>query len=144
MLFVLVLPLVSGGCAGSVAARMHRADRLLERGAVTEAVKRYDEVAADPAATPAQRVRVYTSAGLACEQAGDLVCARIRLERAAEAGVPGESEEACFRLGELLRTEDRARALNYYYRAAAGADRYRRRGFPYERAMARIVELTRQ
>jgi hypothetical protein len=118
------------------------AQRRLERGEWRGAVEDFDVIAARPGATPAEKVRAWIGAALACERLPDERGARARLERAVAAEVPGESEPAMYYLADRLRTEDRARALNLYYRAAAGAEKHRSGGFPYRAAMDRILQLS--
>lgn len=114
----------------------------LQAGRVREALATFDAVAARPGAAPEERVRALTDGALACERLGDHPGAQARLERAIEPEVPGASEPALFYLAEELRTTQPARALNLYYRAAAGAREHRGGGFPYHDASERILQLS--
>jgi tetratricopeptide (TPR) repeat protein len=120
---------------------MMMGDRAFERGQWQEAVRAYDE-AAGARATPAERARALTRAALACEHLNAMAGARERLERAVEPDVPGASEPALYHLAELVRAEDPARALNLYYRAAAGAEKHLHGAFPYRAATDRILQLS--
>jgi hypothetical protein len=140
-LVLVSLVLAVSGCP---AARMNLqgAEAQLHAGAFKRALAEYDAIAAHPAATPAERVQALTGAALACDKLGDTIGARERLERAIVPEVPGASEPAMYYLADHLRATDRGRALNLYYRAAAGSEKHRHGGFPYRAAMDRIVQLS--
>lgn len=130
-----------------VACRPPRADlaqaaQRLEAGDARAALAAYDAIAADARRSAAERADALVGAARACERLGDDAGAHERLERAVTPEVPGHSEPALFLLAERLRATDRARALNLYYRAAAGAEKHRGRGFPYRAAMDRILQLS--
>jgi len=114
----------------------------LARGEVKHALADLDRLGARRDVPPAERVEAWTEGARACERLGDEPGARARLEQAVQAEVPGASEPAMYYLADRVRFEDRARALNLYYRAAAGAEKHRARGFPYRAAMDRILELS--
>ena len=118
------------------------AEKALETGAVGQALAEFDRVAAHKLTPPAERARALTGAALACERLGDGAGAESRLGRAIDPDVPGASEPALFYLAERLRTRDPARALNLYYRAAAGAEQHRGGAFPYRAASERILLLS--
>jgi hypothetical protein len=119
-----------------------RAESRLSAGQSRAALSDFDHVARARAATPAERVAALTGGALAAEKLGDAPGARRRLERAVELDVAGASEPALFYLAERLRAENRGRALNLYYRAAAGAEKHRGSTFPYREAMERIVQMS--
>jgi hypothetical protein len=137
----LVAVVVACACAVAPRVALERADRFGPEQA-RHALDAYDRVAARADATAGERARALTAGALACDRLGDAAGARQRLERAVEREVPGVTEPALYYLAERIVKEDRGRALNLYYRAAAGAERHRARGFPYREAMARIVELS--
>jgi tetratricopeptide (TPR) repeat protein len=139
---VLLVLLVAGGACGPVMSDVHEADRRYAEGDWREAVARYDAVAKRSGVSPEERVHALTNAGIACEHLGDNLAARQHYERAIEPDVPGASEDALYQLAELVKVQDRARALNLYYRAAAGAERNRSRAFPYHEATERILQLS--
>ena len=56
--------------------------------------------------------------------------------------MPGLVEPALFELAERVRNEDANRAMSLYYRAAGGAEKYRNRGWPYQAAMDRILQIS--
>jgi hypothetical protein len=112
------------------------------RGEQRAALADFDAVAARPQASAAERVRAWTEGALVCRDLHDDAGARARLDAAVRADLAGESEPAMFYLADLVSAEDRARALNLYYRAAAGAEKHRASGFPYRAAMDRILQLS--
>jgi hypothetical protein len=130
------------GCTPAPRVALERAQARLAKGGVRDAVRELDAIAARRDATPAERTEALTTAALASDRLGDAAGARRRLERAIEHEVPGVTESALFYLAERLRVEDRGRALNLYYRAAAGAEKHRSGGFPYQAAMDRILQLS--
>jgi hypothetical protein len=103
----------------------------------------YDRAAARKHASEAEHAQALLGAARACERLDDTAGARTRLERAITVEVPGTTELAMFELADLIRTSDRARALNLYYRAAAGAQK-RGGAYPYREAMDRILQLSAQ
>ena len=117
-----------------------RADAQAGRAAL--ALRRFDAVAARKDAGDAVRIDALLAASRACDALHDEACARARLERAIARDVPGLVEPAEFELAERLRTEDSARAMSLYYRAAGGADKYRHRAWPYQAAMDRILQIS--
>jgi hypothetical protein len=138
----LVVLLVLAAACAHTKEELADAERRLERGELGLALAEFDRVAARAKAPPADRVRAWTGGALACQRWHDLPGARARLEQAARSDIPGASEPAMYYLADLIRFEDRARALNLYYRAAAGAEKHRARGFPYQAAMDRILQLS--
>jgi hypothetical protein len=130
------------GCAGSARERLERAERRLRAGRVVDALATYDELATQAKLAPTDRTEALIGAAQACQRLGDPDGARARLERAVTLDVPGAVEPALFYLAERLAATDHARALNLYYRAAAGAEKHRDRRFPYRAAMDRIVQLS--
>lgn len=135
------LGLLVAACAGSVPVALARADARLNSGAWHEALVAYDAVAARAMAGTADQVRALVGGAQACDHLDDAAGARARLERAAVREIPGVTEPAFYYLAEHVQGVDRARALNLYYRAAAGAEK-RGGGFPYRAAMDRIVQLS--
>jgi hypothetical protein len=113
-----------------------------DRGEWRAALADYDAIVQARATQAGDRVRAWTAGALVCERLRDAGGARRRLEAAVAADVAGQSEPAMYHLADLLRDEDRARALNLYYRAAAGAEKHRSGGFPYRAAMDRILQLS--
>lgn len=91
---------------------------------------------------PRIRVQAYLGSARACGLTSDDLGERRWLELAIEdVEVPGFSEEVYFELAELMQREgDRSRAVNYYYRAAASAERDRRPEI-YQRAIQAIQTL---
>jgi len=139
VLVSLTLALVA--CATpEVALERARADALA--GHAAAALRRFDAVAARKDAGDATRIDALVGASRACDALHDEACARARLERAIARDVPGLVEPAEFELAERLRNEDGARAMSLYYRAAGGAEKYRNRGWPYQAAMDRIVQIS--
>ena len=128
-----------GGCRNERAA-IEEASALVRAGRVADGRARFERLAG----SRDQRTRVLASLGAARAsfQLRDEPSWRRWLERAAaDPEVPGASEEAYFELAEMLRRDgDRSRALNFYYRAAAGAERERRR-FLYQRAIQAIAAM---
>ncbi len=131
----------ASGCARSVPVLFADAERRATAGDVARALDDYERAAKHRRATADQRVRALVAAGLLHQRGGNTLAARLRFERAASLAVVGQSEVACFYLAEILRSEDRARALNLYYQAAAGAEQHLSSRFPYRESMARIAEL---
>jgi hypothetical protein len=123
------------------AASIADADRLLREGEARAALEEYDRAAAH-AASPAERVLALRGAARANASLGHDDAARERLAHAIDPEIPGASEAALFELAELERNHDRARALNLYYRAAAGAQKNLAGGFPYQVATERIMQLS--
>jgi hypothetical protein len=119
------------------------ARRRLDTGATIGALREYDAIAARSSASPDTRARALTGAAIALEKLSRFGEARARLERAVELDVPGASEPAMFYLAELERDRDRARALQLYYRAAAGAEKNLAGGFPWQAATNRLLELSK-
>jgi hypothetical protein len=116
--------------------------QLLQHGKPAEARREYDEIAKRKDATPAEKIRALVGAALACDKLDDAAGARARLEHAVVTEVPGVTEGAFYYLAEHLRSIDRPRALNLYYRAAAGAQANLNKAFPYQAATQRILELS--
>ena len=140
-LFALVLVATVSAC-GPRATELLRADRQFSDGSWQAARNAYDRLAARADVTPETRAQALTGSAQASVKLGDLPGARDRLERAIVPDLPGITEPALFYLAELLREVDHARALNLYYRAAAGAEKHRGGHFPYRAAMDRILELS--
>jgi hypothetical protein len=142
----LAVVLAHAGCAGRAKltpiAEIERADRVGRGGTWQAALAALDHVAARTDASTADRVRALTGAAHACDQLGDPDGARRRLEQAITPEIPGVTEPAMYELAEHLRESDRARALSFYYRAAAGAEKHRAGGFPYRAAMDRILQIS--
>jgi hypothetical protein len=127
-------------CAGPDAL-LRAADEAFAAGSYRRAAQGYDEASARTR-SPAVRAQALTQAALACERLGRKDAARLHLEQAISPEVPGASEAALYYLAQLLAAEDRPRALNLYYRAAAGAEANRGRGFPYTEATQEIMRLS--
>ncbi len=131
------------GCAtGPPHALLQAADRTMASGNSRRALEQYDAIADSPKASPQERVTALVGAARACDLLQDRAGAIDRLERATEQDVPGATEPAYFFLAEHVRDADRPRALNLYYRAAAGAEKNRFHKWPYQAAMDRIVEMS--
>lgn len=135
-----VLLLVAGCATPRQALDAAQADA--QAGRQRRALARFDAVAARQRLGDAERIEALMGAAHACEALADQACARARLERAVAKDAPGLVEPALFELAERVRGEDRARALSLYYRAAGGAEKYRGRGFPYQAAMDRILQIS--
>ncbi len=133
---------VLAACPPPRALELAQAEARLEHGDWRGAEHAFDEISARPTASARERVRAWTGAGVAADKLGDGHGACARFSLAAAADLPGESEPAMYHLADCLRDDDRARALNLYYRAAAGAEKYRSSGFPYRAAMDRILQLS--
>jgi len=116
--------------------------QLLQHGHPADARRAYDAIAQRKDAAPAEKVRALIGGALASDHLEDPAGARERLERAILVEVPGVTESALYYLGEHLRAIDRPRALNLYYRAAAGAQANLDKAFPYQAATQRILELS--
>jgi hypothetical protein len=101
----------------------------------------YDRIAARKDASPTERALALTGAALACDRLDDPAGARARLEYAVAPEIAGVTEPALYYLAEHVRANDRARALNLYYRAAAGAEK-QGGSFPYRAAMDRILQMS--
>jgi len=138
--FAVLALLFAAACHARMPA-LADADRRLQAGASAQALERYDRIAAH-SASPTDRVRALRGAANACLQLSRPDDARARLERAIEPEVPGATEAAMFELAELLRERDRARALNLYYRAAAGAEHNLAKAWPWKAATDRILQLS--
>jgi hypothetical protein len=130
------------GCVPAPAVVLARGDRQLHSGRAESARGTYDALAVRAELPPKDRVLALVGAALASDRLGDRDGARARLERAAAIDVPGVSEVALYYLAEHVRDTDHARALNLYYRAAAGAEKHRGGAFPYQAAMDRILQLS--
>jgi predicted RNA polymerase sigma factor len=130
------------GCAATPRVALRRATAEAEAKRPQEALVRFDAVAARRDLGDADRLEALVGAAHACDALGDAAGARARLERAVVLDVPGEIEPVQFELAERLRDEDHGRALNLYYRAAAGAEKNRAGGFPYKAAMDRILQMS--
>jgi hypothetical protein len=143
-IFALLAPfaLWALSCARPPSAALNRAAARLKEGRPREALSVYDELATREAVPPRERVRALTGAARACDRLGDADGARARLERAVAIDLPGTTEVALFELAEHVRDRDPARALNLYYRAAAGAEKHLDGRFPYRAAMDRILQLS--
>jgi hypothetical protein len=140
VLRLLVLVLLSA-CAVAPKIVLERADARARNEDLHGALQLYDQVVARKDARVADRVQALLDGADVCDRLHDGVAARARLERAIQLEAPGLTEKAMFYLAEHLRAEDRARALNLYYRAAAVAER-NGGGFPYKIAMERIMQLS--
>ena len=121
---------------------LERARADAQAGRAAAALRRFDAVAARKDASETARVQALVAAAHACDALHDDRCARARLEKAIDHDVPGVVEPALFELAERLRVDDRDRAITLYYRAAGGAEKYRNRGWPYQAAMDRIVQIS--
>ena len=121
-------------------AALARAQATLTDGRPGEARERYARIAR--ARDQRIRVRACLGAAHASTVLRDPAAERQWLERAvADPEVPGVSEDAYFELAELLRKDgNRAQALNFYYRAAAAAQRTHRRDV-YDRSIHAIAYL---
>jgi hypothetical protein len=137
---LLTLVLLSG--CGPRANDLLRADRQFSDGSWQAARSAYDRLALRADVSAETRAQALTGSAQASVKLGDLPGARDRLERAIVPDLPGVTEAALFYLAELLRESDHARALNLYYRAAAGAEKHRNGRFPYRVAMDRILQLS--
>ena len=140
--FVLrLVPLVLvAGCLGGE-ARLNRARDALSAGKPALAERRYAALCDGRDGDPRLQIRACLGAARAAAALRDGDAERRFLERAADLPeVPGLSAEAYFALAERLREGDHARALNFYYRAAAAAQRDQRRDL-YERSVAAIARL---
>src|SRR5262245_29489710 len=131
---LLALCAALAGCGGRI-DRIALADRWLATGRVVDARNEYAYFAWSK--DPALRVRALLGASHASAKLHDGRSALEYLRRAAEAPeAPGVSEDAWFEWAEHLRAEgDRARALSFYYRAAAGAAAHRSKAPPYAPAI---------
>lgn len=114
---------------------------LLRTGRAREASDLFGRLSSDR--DPRIRIQAYLGAARACNLLADDARQRRWLERAAaDTDVPGLIEEVFFELAEILRREgDRSQALNYYYRAAAAAERDHRPEV-YRRAILAIQMLS--
>ncbi len=121
---------------------LDEAERWLRTGRFVDARARYIDLTASRDARV--KVLAWVGAARASARLRDHNAARLYLERAAALPeVPGASEEAYFELAEHLRRDgEHARALNYYYRAAAGAEKHRARGWPYQQAITAIATMS--
>jgi hypothetical protein len=128
------------GCHGGPDA-LAEADRWMRTGRVVDAKARFLDLTWNK--DPRIKVLALVGAARASERLKDRKSERELLERAvAIPDVPGTSEEAYFDYAEFLRADgDRARALNFYYLAAAGAEKNRQRGFPYQKAVDAIAVM---
>lgn len=128
------------GCGGHV-DRLALAERWLQTGRAYDARNEFSYFLW--AKDPATRVRALLGASHASTKLHDPRSAIEFLRRAAESNeAPGVSEDAWFEWAEHLRAEgDHARALSFYYRAAAGCAAHRQKGPPYDRAIAAIATL---
>jgi hypothetical protein len=116
--------------------------QMMEHGHPADARREYDAIAQRKDATPAEKVRALVGAALASDRMEDAAGARDRLERAITIDVPGVTEAALYYLAEHVKVTDRPRALNLYYRAAAGAQANLDKAFPYQAATQRLLELS--
>lgn len=138
----LVATLALAACAGTPEVALERARADAQAGRAAVALRRFDAIAARKHASDAARIDALMGATRCCDALHDEACARTRLERAVAHDVPGLVEPALFELAERVRNEDRDRAMSLYYRAAGGAEKYRNRGWPYQAAMDRIVQIS--
>jgi hypothetical protein len=129
-------------CAGTPDVALARARADAQAGRAAVALRRFDALAARKDASDAVRIDALVGAAHACDALHDEACARARLERAITHDVPGLVEPALFELAERVRLDDRDRAMSLYYRAAGGAEKYRNRGWPYQAAMDRILQIS--
>ena len=136
------LALGLAACAGTPDVALARARADAQAGRAAVALRRFDAIAARKDAGDAARIDALMGAARACDALHDEACARTRLERAIARDVPGLVEPALFELAERVRVEDRDRAMSLYYRAAGGAEKYRNRGWPYQAAMDRILQIS--
>jgi hypothetical protein len=128
--------------ASCIPPKLDDAQHLLESGDPHVARREFDAIARHKKSSPEQKVRALVGASLACDKLEDFHGARDRLERAINIWVPGATEAALYYLAEHIRASDRPRALNLYYRAAAEAEHNLNRGFPYQAATQRLLELS--
>ena len=129
-------------CAGTPRVALERAKEDARAGRAAVALRRFDAIAARKDASDATRIDALLAAARACDALHDEACAREHLERAVARDVPGLVEPALFELAERVRIEDANRAMSLYYRAAGGAEKYRNRGWPYQAAMDRILQIS--
>jgi hypothetical protein len=137
---VVCLVLLVAACAGPK-LQLERADKLAREGELQRALQLYDRVAARKDAPVAAKLQGLLDGADVCDRLNDPDGARARLERGITMESPGLTEKALYYLAEHTRADDRARALNLYYRAAAMAERDGR-GFPYKAAMDRIIQMS--
>jgi hypothetical protein len=139
---VLALSLVAAPACIDGEAALHRAARELREGQSARARDLYVELAGS-AKSPSLRVRAALGAARASRaMKDDAAVMRWLRDAAAVPAVAGVSEEAYLEYADALRLEgERSQALNYYYRAAAGAERHLNRGYIYERAIQAITAL---
>jgi hypothetical protein len=128
-------------CAAAPKLMLERADARARAQDFAGALKLYDQVAARKDAKPAEKVQALLDGAEVSDHLKDDAGARARLERAMTLEVPGLTEKAMFYLAEHVKTNDRPRAMNLYYRAAALAEK-NGGGFPYKIAMDRIMQLS--
>jgi uncharacterized protein HemY len=133
--------LLAAGCGPRVST-LDQAERFLRTGRARDALGLYVDLASS--ADAKVKVQAATGAARAAQKLHDTIAARRWLERAvALPDTPDASEEAYFEYAELLRADgDKPRALNYYYRAAAGAQAHRAGGYPYQLAVQAIAVLS--
>jgi len=129
-------------CAGTPEVALARARADAQAGRAAVALRRFDAVATRKDVSDAARLDALLGAARACDALRDEPCARARLERAVAHDIPGLVEPALFELAERVRIEDANRAMSLYYRAAGGAEKYRNRGWPYQAAMDRILQIS--
>ena len=123
---------------------LDQADRFYRTGRYPDAFKSYRDLATDGDAKV--RVKAMIGAGRAANRLHDVSQARRFLAGAvAEAEIPGVSEDAYFEYAERLRADGEvASAQQFYYRAAAGAERNRNKTHPYQAAINAIMTLRSQ
>ena len=138
----LALAATLAACAGAPEVALARARADAQAGHAAVALRRFDAIAARKDASDATRIDALLAAARACDALHDEACARAHLERAVARDVPGLVEPALFELAERVRIEDANRAMSLYYRAAGGAEKYRNRGWPYQAAMDRILQIS--
>jgi hypothetical protein len=139
---VLVAAATAAGCRVTPAVALQKAEAERQAGRAAQALVKFDAIAARKDASDVDRIAANLGAVRACDALRDETCARAHLERAIAKDVPGEIEPALFELAERIVNEDHGRALNLYYRAAGGAEKYRARGWPYKAAMDRILQIS--
>jgi len=135
------LLLLLAGCVIAPQLVLERADARARNDDLAGALKLYDQVAARNDASVKNKLQALIDGAEMCDRLKDDGGARSRLERAILLEAPGLTEKAMFYLAEHIRANDRARALNLYYRAASIAER-NGGGFPYKIAMDRIMQLS--
>jgi hypothetical protein len=136
----MVVLVLASGCATTPKLVLERADRHAREDDLAGALQLYDRVAARKDSRAQDQLQALLDGAEVCDRMKNPEGARARLERGITIDAPGLTEKAMYYLAEHVKDSDHARALNLYYRAAAGAER-NGRGFPYKAAMDRIIQL---